>query len=213
MTVPTDAVLAFHNAFRRDIAAIDAAALSVARGREEASATLERYRFLNEMLVWHAEGEELAVFPALEEVAPSVAEAYIHDHHGLDAAFDALEAAVSAHDALETARASAAFKFHLDIHLAKEDAHLYRLFRERVSLQDQGVALGKMAGVTPADRVPEAVAWLFPLIGTEDRVNTIRIWQMAMPAEAFGGAVRLARQAVGDGWTELAERIPGLPLD
>ncbi len=39
------------------------------------------------------------------------------DHHGLDAAFDTLNVAISANDALETACATAAFKFHLDIHL------------------------------------------------------------------------------------------------
>lgn len=69
MATPLDAVTAIHNAFRRDIANIDAA--------------------------------------ALEEVAPSVAEAYLRDHRGLDAA-----------------RATAAFKFHLDIHLDKEAPHL-----------------------------------------------------------------------------------------
>ena len=37
--------------------------------------------------------------------------------------------AVSARDALETARATAAFKYFLDVHLMKEDTHLYRLIR------------------------------------------------------------------------------------
>lgn len=211
MTGPMDAVLAFHNAFRRDMADIDAAALSMARGHQEPAAALERFRFFNEMLVWHADGEERAIFPALEAVAPLVAEAYVHDHRGLDAAFDALDEAVAARDALRTARATAAFKFHLDIHLAKEDAHVYRLIRERVSLQDQSAALGVMSGVTPQDRFPEAVAWLFPLIGADDREAVVRIWRMAMPEEVFGGAARLAQKAIGDEWADLVQRIPGLP--
>ena len=124
MTGPIDAVTAIHNAFRRDIELIDAAALDAARGKPGLAATVERFRFFNEVLVWHAHGEELAIFPALENVAPSVAEAYERDHRGLDAAFDALSDAVTVRDALQTARATAAFKFHLDLHLAKEDAHL-----------------------------------------------------------------------------------------
>src|SRR5450432_1775825 len=131
MAGPIDAVVAIHNAFRTDMALIDAAALDVARGKPGLEATVERFRFFNEVLEWHAHGEELAIFPALEAVAPSVAEAYEKDHRGLDLAFDMLSNAVSAHDALETARATAAFKFHLDIHLAKEDTHLYRIIRER----------------------------------------------------------------------------------
>lgn len=210
MTAPMDAVLAFHNAFRRDMAGIDAAALSLARGRPEAPAALERFRFLNEMLVWHANGEELAVFPALEKVAPLVAEAYVQDHRGLDAAFDALNDAVTAQDALQTARATAAFKFHLDMHLAKEDAHVYRLIRERVSLQEQGAALAVLAGAVPQDRFAEMVGWLFPLIETDDRENTVRIWQTAMPPEVFGGVVHLIKKAVGDDWADLTRRIPEL---
>lgn len=171
---------------------------------------MERFRFFNEVLEWHAEGGELAIFPALEEVAPSVAEAYEKDHRGLDAAFAALSNAVSARDELETARATAAFKFHLDIHLAKEDTHLYRIIRERVSVPDQGKAVGIMAAGIPADRNPEFIAWTFPLLSDDDRENMTRIWQRVMPPEVFAGAIQLAHHAMGDGWTELNRRIPEL---
>jgi hypothetical protein len=132
------------------------------------------------------------------------------DHRGLDTAFNALDQAVAAADALQTARATAAFKFHLDIHLAKEDAHLYRLIRERVPLPDQGKALGIMAGTIPQARFPEAVAWLFPLLEIDDREVTTRAWQTAMPAGVFAGVAGLIRQAVGGGWADLTQRIPDL---
>jgi hypothetical protein len=210
MAEPLDAVMAIHNAFRRDVAGIDAAALDSARGKPGLEPAVERFRFFNEVLVWHAKGEELAIFPALEAVAPSVAEAYERDHRGLDAAFDTLSAAVSAHDALETARATAAFKFHLDMHLGKEDAHLYRLMRERVPVPDQVKAVGVMASTVPQDRFPELVAWMFPLLGDDDRENMTRIWQMVMPAPVFAGAKQLIQKAIGDDWAELTRRIPGL---
>ncbi|MFH0915428.1 MAG: hemerythrin domain-containing protein [bacterium] len=210
MTGPLDSVTAIHNAFRRDIRDIDAAALAWARGKPEPAATVERFRFFNEVLVWHAHGEELAIFPALEDVAPSVAEAYVKDHRGLDAAFDALTEAVAARDALETARATAVFRFHLDLHLGKEDTHLYRLVKERISLPDQGKAVGLMAGTVPQDRFPEVIAWMYPLLGQDDRENMTRIWRMVMPDETFAGALRLIRKAVGDGWAELTRRIPDL---
>jgi hypothetical protein len=210
MTTPIDAVVAIHNAFRRDMAIIDAAALDAARGKPGLEATIERFRFFNEVLVWHAHGEELAIFTALEEVAPLVAEAYEKDHRGLDATFDALNDAVSVRDPLKTARATAAFKFHLDLHLAKEDAHVYRLIRERVSLPDQGKAVGVMASGVPQNRNPELIAWMFPLLGDQDRENMTRIWQRVMPAEAFAGAIQLVHQAIGDEFTELSRRIPEL---
>ena len=210
MVGPIDAVVAIHNAFRADMAAIDDAAFAAARGAPGLAATVERFRFFNEVLEWHAHGEELAIFTALEEVAPLVAEAYEKDHRGLDRAFDALSKAVSVRDELGTARATAAFKFHLDIHLAKEDTHVYRIIRERVSVPDQGKAIGVMAGGIPADRNPEFIAWMFPLLGDDDRENMTRVWQMVMPAEVFGGAIQLVHQVIGDGFAELNRRIPEL---
>ena len=67
-----------------------------------------------------------------------------------------------------------------------------------------------MAGTVPQDRFPEVVAWMFPLIGDDDRENMLRIWHMVMPPEVFAGASRLVRSAVGDGWAELTRRFPEL---
>ena len=210
MAEPMDIILAFHNGFRRDMSVIDTAALDSARGKPGLMPVIERFRFFNEMLVWHANGEEQAIFPALEVVAPSVAEAYERDHRGLDAAFDALNAAVAAQDALEIARAAAAFKFHLNIHLGKEDAHLYRLIRERVSIPDQVAALGILSKSVPQDRFPDAIAWLFPLVGNDDRENVVGIWQKIMPPPVFAQVKQLIQKAIGSDWAELVRRIPTL---
>jgi len=210
MPEPLDAVRAVHNAFRRDMKEIDAAALGSARGEPGLELTEERFRLFSEVLVWHAKGEEVAIFPAVEAVAPAVAEAYERDHRGLDAGVEALSDAVAARDALQAARATAALKFHLDIHLAKEDTHLYRLMRERVPMPEQAKAVAAMAGTVPRERFPELISWMFPLLGNDDRENMTRIWQMVMPPEGFVLAKRRIHEAIGDDWTELARRIPDL---
>ncbi len=210
MTEPVDAIRAIHNAFRNDMWQIDTAALESAKGVEGFSTKIGRFRFLNEVLVWHAKGEELAIFPALENVAPLVAEAYIQDHHGLDMAFDELSNSYSVKDDLKIARATAAFRFHLNIHLLKEDTHLYRIFRERISLPDQGKAVGMMASTIPPERFPDLVGWLFPLIGNDDRENMTRIWQNVLSAPAFANVKKLIEKSVGSDWEELKRRIPTL---
>ena len=210
MVEPVDAVRAIHNAFRNDLQQIDAAALDSARGTKGLAATIGRFRFFNEVLVWHAHGEELAIFPAVETVAPLVAEAYLKDHRGLDSAFEELNRSYSERDPLKTARATAAFRFHLNIHLDKEDTHLYRIFRERIPLPEQGKAVGIMSSTVPPERFPELIAWIFPLMGHDDRENMTRIWQMVMPAPVFAGVKELVRKAVGSDWAELTRRIPTL---
>jgi hemerythrin-like domain-containing protein len=201
-----DAVTSFHNAFRRDMAAIDQAALAVAQGDDAQKITLERYRFFNEALVWHANGEEAVIFPALETVVPSVAEAYARDHRRLDVAYDALERAVAAGDALRMARASAALRFHLETHLAKEDAHLYRLVGERVPLSEQNKAVGSLAASVPKERFAEVIAWLFPLLEAVDRERLLRVWHELMPPAVLAGVIPLIHQAVGPEWADLAQR-------
>jgi Hemerythrin HHE cation binding domain len=210
MTVPLDAIRAFHNAFRKDMSAIDAAAYAAAGGRGDLGLVAERYLFFNEILVWHARGEEDAVFPALEKVAPLVAEAYERDHRGLDSLFELLHKAVNASDPLATARATAAFSFHLHIHLDKEDAHLYRILNERVSLPNQAAILEKLAQHIPPERFPEVVRWIFPLLGLDDRENMTRIWRQVLPAPAFAETTKLIKAALRDDWAELTRRIPEL---
>ena len=210
MAVPLDAIRAIHNAFRKDMAAMDAAAYTAARGHGSPGVVLKGYTFFNEVLVWHAEGEEENVFPALENVAPLVAEAYERDHRGLDSVFESLNRAVNTSDTLAIARATAVFDFHLGIHLNKEEAHLYRIFNERISMLNQGAIIGKMAQKIPQERFPEVVSWLYPLIGPDDRENMTRIWQQALPKPVFTMVTKLIQAAIGNDWAELTRRIPEL---
>lgn len=210
MAVPIDAIRAIHNGFRKDMAAMDAAAYSAARRLGSLDLVLKRYTFFGEVLVWHANGEEKNVFPALENVAPLVAEAYERDHRGLDSLYELLKKAVSNSDTLAISRTTATLEFNLRIHLNKEEAHLYRIFNERISLPNQGAIIGKMAQEVPRERFPELVAWLYPLIGLDDRENMARIWRQVMPEPAFTGAKKLIQAAIGDGWAELTRRIPEL---
>ena len=211
MTGPIDAVVAIHNAFRQDMKLIDAAALDSARGKPGLAATVERFRLLQ-----RGAGVARARRGARDLPGPRRRRARRSPRptrrttERLDAAFDALSNAVSARDRLETARATEAFKFYLDIHLNKEDTHLYRLIKERVSVPDQGRRSGSWRAPFRQDRFPELVAWMFPLMGNDDRENMTRIWQMVMPADAFAGATQLVEKAIGDDWSELARRIPEL---
>lgn len=114
MTVPLDAIRAIHNAFRKDIATVDEAANNAAHGQDNLDSILNRSKFFNEVLVWHAIGEEEFVFPTIEKVAPLISEPYEKDHRGLDLLFDRLDKAIGTSDSIEIARATAAFRFHLN---------------------------------------------------------------------------------------------------
>jgi hypothetical protein len=208
--VPLDAIRAIHNAFRSDMAAMDKAANAAAHNSGNLDLVLKRYNFFNEVLIWHALAEEKFIFPATEQVAPLVSQPYEQDHRGLDSLYERLGNAVNSNDLIEVARATAAFKFHLDIHLLKEDSHLYRIYDEKVPLPQQAATIGNMAREVPQQRYGEFVTWLVTFTGFDDRENMTRIWQRNLPPPAFAAISGLIRAASGDDWTKLVERVPEL---
>ncbi len=210
MAVPLDGIRAIHNAFRKDIKIIDESANLAAHKHGNLDLILERYKFLTDVLVWHASGEEKFVFPVIEKVAPLVSKPYDQDHRGLDEISARLDEAIKTNDLVEINRVTAAFKFHLDIHLLKEDTHLYRIYDERVSLTEQVAISANMAKEAPQERYPEFVTWLISLADLQDRENMIRIWQQAMPESAFMKISSLIRAAAGDEWANITERVPEL---
>jgi hypothetical protein len=106
LTGPIDIVLAIHNAFRRDIFQIDDSILKIARSGGDLAAVLARLQIMSEILDYHARGEEAAVFPAVDKVAPLVAKAYLMDHRELDIMVRGLEAMREMPDPLSTAMAT-----------------------------------------------------------------------------------------------------------
>ncbi|MBO0728763.1 MAG: hemerythrin domain-containing protein [Acidimicrobiaceae bacterium] len=207
---PVDLIMVAHNGLRRDLTDIDAAALRSARKDGETADVLKRLEFFTAMLSWHAQGEDGGIFPALERVAPDVSASYEIDHRGLDLASEGLDRAVDAGDDVGIARATAAFKFHLDMHLHKEEVHLYRLFVDRLTVPEQGEAVGVFTDALPRDRFADFVGWLFPLVELEDRARVVRVWQVAMPPPVFAGTMGLLQRVLGDDYSSLAEIVPEL---
>jgi hypothetical protein len=207
---PVDLILVAHDAFRRDLAGIDAAAFGAARDGREPSEVIERLDFFTEMLSWHALGEDRGIFPALDTVAPDVAASYEIDHRGLDLASEGLTEAIEAQDPVAVARATAAFKFHLDMHLHKEEVHLYPLFTDRLPDSDQADAVGLFTEALPIDRFSDFVGWLFPLVDVDGRARVVRVWQVAMPQQVFAGSMDLVRRTLAREYADLVTRVPEL---
>ena len=212
MSSPIDIVLCFHNAFRKDITQIDSSVLNIARSDGNPSPVLNRLHAMDEILDYHARGEEVAVFPAVDNVAPLVAKAYLMDHRELDKMVENLETILlqKSPDPLLASRATAVLNSHLHIHLNKEDAHLYPILREKTSLSQQVAIGGIMSSKIPPDRFPAAIAWLFPLLDLNDRVTVTRGWMTLMPTQMFGNVKPLIKNAVAEGWEAIVQKIPGL---
>jgi iron-sulfur cluster repair protein YtfE (RIC family) len=207
---PIDIVRSFHNAFRRDVSQIDAAAFEVARNGGDLTPVFDRLRIVGEILDYHAKGEEAAVFPAVDKLAPLVARAYFLDHRELDTMVDGLGAMRETPDPLITARATAVLESHLRIHLDKEDVHLYPILRERTTESEQASIVGLMSKKVPSERFPAMVQWLLPLLDFDDRVVITEGWMKLMPPQVFANLKPLMRKIMTEDWGDLAQQIPNL---
>lgn len=210
MPGPIDIVRSFHNAFRRDVSQIDATAFKLARNGGDLTPVFDRLRTVAEMLDYHAQGEEAAVFPAVDNLTPLVAQAYFLDHRELDTMVNGLETMRKTPDALITARATAVLESHLRIHLDKEDVHLYPILRERTTESEQASVVGLMSKKVPPERFPTLVQWLIPLLDFDDRVVVTEGWMKLMPPQVFASLKPLMRKVLAEDWTELTRRIPNL---
>jgi iron-sulfur cluster repair protein YtfE (RIC family) len=207
---PIDVVRCFHNAFRRDLLEIDEDTLKTVRTRGDLTPILNRMKVTGEILNYHAKGEEEAVFPAVDKVAPLLAKTYVTDHRELDDMVAGLGVMSAATDPLVVARATAVLRSHLRIHLYKEDTYLYPTLRENTGLDEQVSIVGVMARSVPQEKTPLLVRWLFPLLKQDDQVILTKGWMNLMPPQVFSGLKPLIREAVDEDWTELTGRVLGL---
>ncbi len=149
------------------------------------------------------------VFPAMDRVAPLVAQAYLHDHHEFDAMTEGLAKITAASDALVAARKTAALTAILRIHLEKEDTHLYPILCERRSEEEQASIVDGMA-----QHVRQSAIRIHPLVfifvGHDDREMWARVVMGLMPEPVFTGVKSLIGETITDDWAELTRRIPEL---
>jgi iron-sulfur cluster repair protein YtfE (RIC family) len=199
-----DIVHTIHNAFRRDLFQIDGSAFKLARNEGDFTPVFDRLHLVAEILDYHAQGEEVAVFPAVDKLTPFVAQAYFLDHRELDTMIDRLETMRKNPDPLITARATAVLESHLRIHLDKEDVHLYPILRERTTESEM------MSGKVPLERFPAMVQWLLPLLDFDDRVVITEGWMKLMPPQVFAGVKPLMKKIMAEDWVKLTQRIPNL---
>ena len=207
---PLDIVRCFHNAFRKDMFQIDKSFLANSRENADMESLFDKVRVLGEILDYHAKGEEVAVFPAVDNLKPQVAQAYSIDHRELDNMVNALESLRNAPDALMTVRASAILQSQLRIHLDKEDVHLYPILREGTTDAEQREIGRLMSSKVPQEKFPVFAQWLFPLLELNDQVTIAKSWMAMMPPPVFAMVKQLIKTNTGENWAELIELVPGL---
>lgn len=155
-----------------------------------------------DLLVSHAEHEDVHIDPVLEAHRPDLSEQIRNDHHALDARLLDLNALAQENvDATATEQAGRVHRLYLDLasftgtYLAHQD------LEERVvmpALAD-AVGLDALLGINgaivasiPPDQMATSLALMLPAMNVEDRTELLGGMRAGAPAEVFEGVWALA---------------------
>lgn len=211
MVLPLDIITPIHNAFRKGLIGIDNDVYGVAKNGGDLSPILERLTEYNRYLKFHADGEELAVFPALDNIKANVAASFEMDHRELDVMSEGTEKVVGAKNELDAARATSDLWTHLRIHLNKEDAYMYPILRAGVTDEEQGAIAGKMASITPHDQMPGLIAWVTRNTDQAERATINQVWMSLMPEQVYSNVKGVVKDSMtAADWDDLTKRVPEL---
>lgn len=156
-----------------------------------------RVAFFKKVLRLHAKGEELAVFPAIDERAKDVVSPYLLDHREEEEILAQL-------DGPDYLRAAIQLAEHLRLHIKKENEILVPLVERLLTPAEQAAHVAKMMSVfSPAD-MAEILPWMITWLSSEDRRAYLAMLEKVMPPEPFQGALAMLRAKLApEAWQSL----------
>jgi hemerythrin-like domain-containing protein len=185
------------------------------------TALRERMTAFDRVLKTHEDGEDFALFPALEERFPYIAGTYEFDHkrhreHGADV--------VATLDALSKAQGSGrgGLLRHLDeqvvvldafmhLHIGKENELLFPVYDEIFTPQEQESHAQSAQGRISPEEMGAVGGWMFQRLNSDDREAFLRDMSALLPPEAFRGmTMGLSRAVSPADWQEVQRRMPEL---
>lgn len=192
-----------HKGIRAEIFAVTEEAGRIDPASDEDRAALSAHvGSVVDLLVSHAEHEDLGVQPALAEHLPAFAEQVAADHERLEARLVELrELAVATAAAASPARRDEVFRLYIELasftgaYLAHQD------FEERLVMPalegavgvDAVLAMhGAIIASIPPDEMVQSLAVMLPAMNVDDRAELLGEMRESAPAEVFDGVWGLA---------------------
>ncbi len=209
---PIFALKHVHCAIENEAHALDALAPTLTEG-SDLSALRQRVAAFGLHVRTHTRGEELALFPRLDERAPHVGAAYLHDHEDENALFAELDSLFAAAIAGERTHARlrrqlVALSEHVLPHIAKENELVLPLVAKLFTPEEQmGIAGGIAKSVPPEAFVP-GVAWMAQTLRPEQRPAWFAAMSRALPPPVLASFTSVVQGTLGPAaWAELQKSV------
>lgn len=199
---PAEGVFFIHEAICADAAELESWAARVDSG-DALAALGQRVAFLDRAVKLHTDGEEVGIYPQLEEKLRHYGDSYIFDHQMERKRFAALRGSIAdaERDLTERAlrdiqRQAIALAEHLHHHVEKENQLVVPMLCEQFSPAEQGAHMGKMmSSFSPVD-MAAVVPWLIRNLQPQRRVGYVTMLKNASPPERFAALAGFIRDGV-----------------
>jgi len=165
-----------------------------------------RIRSAVDLLASHADHEDRAVQPAIEQHLPAYAETIATEHVAIEARMDTLVAmAVDAVDAVDGH--AAIHRLYLELASFTANYLQHQDFEERVVMPALDVAIGVPAvaeihgaiiGSIPPDEMAQSLALMIPAMNVDNRAELLGGMKANAPAEVFEGVWGLTNSVLSD---------------
>jgi hemerythrin-like domain-containing protein len=175
-----------------------------------AASLREDVAFLGGLLDAHTKGEEVGLFPRLDEKLPHYSDGYLFDHEDERALFAELDGLLKrAAEGDEAAwplarRELVALRCNATAHVSKENGLVLPLVCELFSPEEQVAMIQNILSTIDPASMPRIVPWIFNRVSADEAEGYARALHKAMPPEVFAKA----RTWIADGVE--AERLADL---
>jgi hemerythrin HHE cation binding domain-containing protein len=208
-----------HKGIRAELFAVTAAAGSVDPGDSAAVAAVgARWTNLVQILVAHAQHEDVWMQPVIERHTPVQAEIIAREHPQLEAQMAALE--LLADRAANTCPSESSLLVHRMYlgfasftaaylqHQEFEELHVMPVLCERIPAEELRALDNALVASIPPEEMAQSATIMLPAMNVENRVELLGAIQADAPAEAFAGVLGLV-QAVLDpaDYAEVTRRL------
>lgn len=218
---PIAGIRFIHTAIRRETAEIERLAKTLATP-DDAAKLASKVEFLTAQVHLHTQGEENAIFPALETKQSEIAVHYVFDHKEEDKLLAALKDLAktlasetdekrASEARAELLRNATALRHHAQLHIAKEEEIIVPLVQKHFAPPEQGAIVKQLLGSYRPDQMSQMIPWTITWLDPPDREAYVRIMQKGMPPQAFNALKDWLRTGTpAEVWDDLKTRVPDL---
>ncbi|MBF0277127.1 MAG: hemerythrin domain-containing protein [SAR324 cluster bacterium] len=193
--------------------------LSESFSNEKTKVLQSKLEILGKLITLHADSEDAALFPALEEKQQGITDSYFEDHKGEKLKLQLLEENIEQLLSTGTLDSSllrdlktksSLYKESLVSHMEKEERELWPLMDQYYSAPEQLPIMGKIGAFFKPEDLAELVPWIVMNLDSNSRASYIQLIKTAFPAPVFEMAKGWLQTGVSpEVWQSIESKVTG----